>query len=97
MEETIQTENALPNYEFNSYYSRDICTDTWFNIFDDYSIREYVKEIYKDKRNNSTSPKGEVNIIKPFSAVFSDMPYFRPYSRHRKGDPYRQQDRQFHP
>lgn len=52
MEETIQTENALPNYEFNSYYSRDISTDTWFNIFDDYSV-EQISEIIKNPMVNN--------------------------------------------
>ena len=52
MEETIQTENALPNYEINSYYSRDISTDTWFNIFDDYSV-EQISEIIKNPMVNN--------------------------------------------
>ena len=52
MEETVQTENALPNYEFNSYYSRDISTDTWFNIFDDYSV-EQISEIIKNPMVNN--------------------------------------------
>lgn len=54
MEETIQTENALPNHEFNSYFSRDICTDTWFNIFDDYSV-EQISEIIKNPMVNNES------------------------------------------
>ena len=54
MEETIQTENVLPNHEFNSYFSRDICTDTWFNIFDDYSV-EQISEIIKNPMVNNES------------------------------------------
>lgn len=54
MKETIQAENTVPNYEFNSYVSRDICTDTWFNIFDDYSV-EQISEIIKNPMINNES------------------------------------------
>ena len=52
MEETTQNENVVPNHEFNSYYSRDISTDTWFNIFDDYSV-EQIAEIIKEPMINN--------------------------------------------
>lgn len=41
--ETIQD---TPSYECNSYYSRDISTNNWFSIFEDYSVDE-ITEIIK--------------------------------------------------
>lgn len=39
-------------YEFNSYYSRDVCTHSYFDIFDDYSV-EQISEIVKEPMINN--------------------------------------------
>lgn len=54
MEETIRAENELPNYEFNSYFSRDISTDFWFGVFDDYSF-EQISDIIKEPMINNAA------------------------------------------
>lgn len=47
-----ETENVVSNYEANSYFSRDISTDTCFDIFDDYTIRE-ISDIIKNPMINN--------------------------------------------
>lgn len=45
-EAIVQKKQEIPNYECNSYFSRDTSTDNWFNIFEDYSVEE-ITEIIK--------------------------------------------------
>lgn len=51
-ENVTQDKNTSPAYEFNSYFSRDISTDNWFNIFNDYSV-EAISEIVKNPMSNN--------------------------------------------
>lgn len=47
-----QNETIIPNFEFNTYYSRDISTNTWLSVFEDYTPQE-IAEIVKNPMFNN--------------------------------------------